>query len=337
MTHMNPQILGAVAHRGGIIVEHETLRVGIAQMVSRTSGLQITVVAQRPADRRSTLERQAAIRAGDAVARAPRLLLPSAEEGMELRLGWLEFDGRAQWAYPQSSRGDSGGSAGEAPGPRLRATFELPPLFGSMTLLLAWPEIGFPETSIELALPDTITVERASVSSWDADLPDVQPPSWTREVSATFSLTPPPAEETYRAIVAPQTLLRSKDAVLVLSWLSADDVLLRATVTGVAHGPIAERLWQAQMSPPFDHQGEPHLFLDRTDPVFGIVQGDTLLTASPVTGTAFGGSARYEAENSFVLPRPAGRQPFVLAVAWPQAGLSAVQMLIADHGGELPG
>lgn len=331
------QILGAVAHRGGIIVERETLRVGIAQMVSRTSGLQISVVAQRPADRRSTAERQAAIRAGDAVARAPRRLLPSPDEGMELRLGWLDSGGRAQWAYPQSSMGDSGGSAGEAPGPRLRATFELPPLFGSMTLLLAWPEIGFPETSIELALPDARTVELASVSIWDADLLAPRTPSWTRQVLAAPSLDGAVAEETCTAIASPRTLLRSKDAVLVLSWLSAGDTVLRATVTGVVNGPIAERLWRAQASPPSDHQGERDSFLGRTHPVFGIVQDGTLLVADPVAGYASGGSRLYEAENSFLLPRPAGRQPLVFAVGWSQAGLSMAQILVADERGQLPG
>lgn len=335
---MDPtQELGAVAHRGGVIVEHETLRVGIAQLVSRTSGLQISMVAQRPADRRGTAERQAAIRAGDEVVTSPRRLLPAADEGMELRLGWLDSGGRAQWAYPQSSMADSGGPAGDAPGPTLRATFLLPPLFGSMTLLLAWPEIGFPETSIELALPDARTVERASVSIWDAELPDSRTPSWKRQVIAAPSPYSTTAEETCTALASPRVLLRSAGAALVLSWLSADDAVIRATVTGVVHGTLAERLWRVRMSPPPGHHGEPPPLLDPADPLFGIVQGETLLTAVPVAGSASGGSAFYEAEASFVLPRPADRQPFELGVGWPPAGLPAVQLLIAPDSGELTG
>ncbi len=36
-------VLGPLAHRGGIIAGHETLRVNVVQMMSRTSGLQTTV------------------------------------------------------------------------------------------------------------------------------------------------------------------------------------------------------------------------------------------------------------------------------------------------------
>ena len=197
------QVLGTVAHRGGVIVEHETLRVGVVQMVSRTSGLQITVVARRPVDRRSTAERQAAIRAGDVTSGAVRRLLPSPDEGQELRLGWLDSDRRARWAYPHSSEGDSGGPAEYGPGPSLRATFVLPPLFEVMTLLLAWPEIGFPETSIELALPDAVTVAGASISIWDADLPVSRIPSWARQVTAQLDAVPI-GEESGTAIAQPR-------------------------------------------------------------------------------------------------------------------------------------
>lgn len=214
------RFLGAVAHRGGVIVDHETLRVGVVQMVSRTSGLQITVVARRPADRRSTAERQAAIRAGEVTPIASRVLLPSTDEGMELRLGWLDSHHHARWEYPHSSESSSGGAEGQE-GPSLRATFVLPPLSEAMTLLLAWPEIGFPETSIELPLPDAATVERASISIWDADLPESGIPSWSQQVTAGLDTVPSTEEVSGTVITQPRTLHRSEDAALVLTWLSA--------------------------------------------------------------------------------------------------------------------
>lgn len=45
---------------------------------------------------------------------------------------------------------------------------------------LAWPEIGFPQTSIELPLPVAVTVERDSLSIWDAALSESREPSWAR-------------------------------------------------------------------------------------------------------------------------------------------------------------
>jgi len=326
------QVLGAVAHRGGVIVDHETLRVGVVQMVSRTSGLQITVVARRPADRRSTAERQAAIRAGDVTPGASRLLLPSSDEGMELRLGWLDSDRHARWEYPHSSESSSGSADGEE-GPSLRATFVLPPLFEAMTLLLAWPEIGFPETSIELALPDAVTVERASVSIWDAGLPELRMPSWARQVTADLD-TVPIAEESGTVIAQPRTLRRSADAALVLTRLSAYKNVLQATITGVARGTVADQLG-CQYFPPIGSSDDDLLaFFGRAKPVFGLVQDNILMTAAPGDGTATGGPGIYETETRFAVPRPADHQPLQLAVGWPQAGLDIVEIVLPPDIGD---
>lgn len=321
------QVLGAVAHRGGVIVEHETLRVGVVQMVSRTSGLQITVVARRPADRRSTAERQAAIRAGEVTPGSSRLLLPSPDEGMELRLGWLDSDRHARWAYPDGSESSSDGSAEDESGPSLRATFTLPPLFKAMTLLLAWPEIGFPETSIELTLPDAVTVERASVSIWDADLPKSRIPSWARHVTAELD-TVPIAEESGTVIAQPQTLHRSADSALVLTRLSAYSNVLQATVTGVARGTIADQLRHRRFPPIGSSDNDVLAFFGRARPVFGLVQDNILMTAAP-GGTATGGPGIYETETRFAVPRPADHQPLHFAVGWPQAGLDIVEIFLA--------
>jgi len=99
---------------------------GVSHLVSRTSGLQISVLARRPAGRRSTVQSQAAVLAEGGAPRASQRLLPSPDEGMELPLGWLDSDRHARWEYPHSSQSSSGGSADDGPGPSLRATFMLP-------------------------------------------------------------------------------------------------------------------------------------------------------------------------------------------------------------------
>jgi hypothetical protein len=37
-------------------------------------------------------------------------------------------------------------------------------MFDEMRLVLAWPEIGFPETVVRIPLPDRASVERGTVS-----------------------------------------------------------------------------------------------------------------------------------------------------------------------------
>ena len=300
-------------------------------MVSRTSGLQITVVARRPADRRGTADRQAAIRAGDVTPGASRLLLPSPDEGMELRLGWLDSDRHARWEYPHGSESSSGGADGE--GPSLRATFVLPPLFEAMTLLLAWPEIGFPEASIELALPDAVTVESASVAIWDAALPESRKPSWARQVAADLD-TVPIAEESGTVIAQLRTLHRSAGAALILTRLSAYENVLQATITGVARGTVADRLGRQGFPPIGSSDNDLLAFFGRAKPVFGLVQDNILMTAAPGDGTATGGPGIYETETRFAVPRPVDHQPLQLAVGWPQAGLDIVEIVLPPDIGD---
>lgn len=244
-------------------------------------------------------------------------------------MGWLDSDRHVRWEYPHSSESSSGGSADDGPSPSLRATFMLPPLFEAMTLLLAWPEIGFPETSIELALPAAGTVEHASVSIWDAELPDPRTPSWARQITADPDSAAPIAEETGTAIAQPQTLHRSTDAALVLTRLSAYENVLQATITGVARGTTADRLRHPRF--PTIHSPDTDLpaFFGRATPVFGLIEGDVLITAVPGASTATGGLGSYEAETTFAVPRPADHQQLQIAVGWPQAGLDTAEILLA--------
>jgi len=143
------ETLGVLAHRGGLLVERPELSVGVVRAVSRPSGLEVELLARRPPDGRSATERQADIRAGRGVVRAAqRRLLPAFDEGMDLRAGWLDDDGRPHWEYGSRSS-SSGDAAGGGRGPSLRTVLALPPLFDRVSMVLAWPEIGFPETVVD--------------------------------------------------------------------------------------------------------------------------------------------------------------------------------------------
>src|SRR5690349_21489759 len=103
------ETFGVLAHHGGLVVERPELTVGVVRAVSRPTGLELELLARRPLDRRSASERQADIRAGRAApSTAARRLLPSFDEGIDLRVGWLDHDGRAHWEFGSwsSSSGD---------------------------------------------------------------------------------------------------------------------------------------------------------------------------------------------------------------------------------------
>src|SRR6266487_423928 len=182
------ETLGALAHHGGLVVERPELSVGIVRAVSRPTGLELELLARRPLDRRSASERQADIRGGRVEPSiAPRRLLPPFDEGIDLRVGWLDHYGRAHWEFGSGS--SSGGDHFEGTnGPSLRTVLRFPPLFDHASVVLAWPEIGFPETVVELSLPDRATVERNTVSIWDAPLGVRRAPSSLNHRIGAFPL-----------------------------------------------------------------------------------------------------------------------------------------------------
>src|SRR6476661_1969763 len=103
------ETLGVLAHPGGLVVERPELSVGVVCAVSRPTGFELELLARRPLDRRSAVERQADIRAGRAAPpAAPRRLLPPFDEGIDLRVGWLDHDGRAHWQFASSWSSSSG-------------------------------------------------------------------------------------------------------------------------------------------------------------------------------------------------------------------------------------
>src|SRR4051812_26400889 len=140
------ETLGVPAHPGGMLVERPELTVGLVRATSSPAALEIELIARRPPDRRAGIRAPA----------APHLL-PAYDEGMDLRLAGLDENGRAHWSYPTQSSSESGVRF------HLRALFRLPPVFDAGSFVLAWPEIGFPETVVRLPLPDRETVERGTV------------------------------------------------------------------------------------------------------------------------------------------------------------------------------
>jgi hypothetical protein len=117
------------------------------------------------------------------------------------------------------------------PAPVLR----LPPLFDHVSVVLAWPEIGFPETVPDLSLPDRATVERGTVSIWYAPLAArLAPESLNHRTGAL--LFEELAVEAGRVVAMPQVLSRGDDAAVVLTRLTAVGGVLSMEILSVADG-----------------------------------------------------------------------------------------------------
>jgi len=306
------ETLGVLAHRGGLLVDRPELSVGVVRALARPTGLEVELLARRPLDRRSAKQRQADIRAGRRLdpPPAPRRLLPAYDEGADLRVGWLDGDGAAHWEYGsyESSSGD-GGQGSE--GPSWRTTVWFPPMYDAVSLVLAWPEIGFPETVIRLPLPDRATVERGAVSVWRAPLAARSIPTPVSHHVAELLPTAPPPVEAGHVVAGPLVLSRDADAVLVLDRLTVVDTVLWLEVSAAARGALAGSLVARSFPPP----------RDPTEAVSaGILRDGGLFWAQRQRGTSSGGDDEFASTNEFVLPRPPG-DALDLVVAWPDAGL----------------
>lgn len=314
------ETLGVLAHRGGFVVRRPELSVGVVQMVSRPSGLEVELLARRPLDRRSAVERQSDIRAGKGVpVPAPRRLLPPFDEGMELRVGWLDAGQRAHWEFGSvSSR--SGGHFGGEVGPSLRTVLDFPALFDHVSLVLAWPEIGFPETVVGLSLPDRATVERRAMSIWSAPLHAVPVPE-----SLHYRVSAGPASELAveagRVVAGPQVVSRGDQAAVVLTRLTALGSVLAAQLVSVARNDAAEAVMDAN-----------DLERMRAGASIATIVGTDAVRGQPQDGTATGGHRAYQANTEFLLSGPA-EDAVDLIVAWPAAGLPAVRVTIARGPG----
>jgi len=304
--------LGVPAHRGGIVVERPELSVGVVHAVSRPTGLELDLLARRPLDRRGAVERQADIRAGRAAPTvAPRRLLPPFDEGMELRVGWLDRDGRAHWEHGSWSASSGDHYAGSE-GPSLRTVLRLPPMFDRVSVVLAWPEIGFPETVLELPLPDRATVARDTVSIWDAPL-HTRPAPDTLNRRAAAGPVETVAVEAGRTVAAPRVLHRGDGAAVVLTRLSAVGRTLAMAVESVATGARAHAVEAAIGFPPAHDPGA----------AVAVVHGTDAVWLRMHEGTCAGGGDDFSSTVELAGPRPDGDVLTVL-VSWPAAGLPDV-------------
>lgn len=286
------ETLGALAHRGGLLVRRPELTVGVVQATARTTGLSLELIARLPLDRRDASQRQREIRTRR-VTVAPRVLLPEFDEGEDLRLGWLDDTGRARWVYPTSGSSWSGDSYEGVDGPRYRMTYDLPPVFGSVSIVLAWPEIGFPEAVVTLPLPDRETVEAATTSIWTAPLDPLPVPALTHHDQPHQDALP---IETGTVLAAPRVLHRNENAAVVLS---------RVTAVGAGLSLETFAVSRAERTPP---------------PRVAIVAGGDAYWLNAIEGMSTGGPNGATFTQEYVADRPAGDSVDLVAT-WPGAGL----------------
>jgi hypothetical protein len=214
------ETLGLIGHPGGILVDHPRLRVGVVAAISRPDGLELEIVGRSPYN-------------ADAITDppAPRVLLPRYEEGLNLRVAWLDLDGRPHWLYGATELGTGHAFTGTV----LQTRLQLPPMFGSARIVLAWPEIGFPEAAVTLSLPERPAVERAAISIWTAPVEHLPLPA-TRAESAVPHRSVEVDTEAGVALAGPRVLHRGDDAVVVLTRLTLVGPALSAEIRSIARG-----------------------------------------------------------------------------------------------------
>jgi hypothetical protein len=321
--------LGIVVDSGRLIATAPPLAVTLVQAVARVNGLELELLAQRPLDLRSALERQADIRSGaDRIEPAPRILLPAADEGRELRVGWIGDNGRANWVFARSSNSSSGSSRGW----RFRGRFTVPIASGTststdtVTIALAWPEIGFPERTFDLQLPAAEVIARASESIWDAPVAPGSPlPAGLPEQPIERVR---PSGEIGRAVADPQVLLRNEVAVVALTRLSVQGELLSAEIISVAKGQTADSIRAATFpryrAPDRSDSAEPRATI-------GVLVGGEIRPCAPMEGTGSGGDLAIRDVSTFHFPRPDNNE-LQLLVSWPAAELAQTLIVLALTG-----
>jgi hypothetical protein len=319
------ETLGVVAHPGGLLVRRPELTVGVVRAVSGLSALEVELLARRPLDRRSATERQQDIHAGRSSqpAVASRRLLPAFDEGTDLRVGWLDHTGRAHWEYATSSSSDDGDHFLGTSGPTYRAVFGLPPTFDQISLVLAWPEIGFPETAITMPLPDQATVERATTSIWQAPL-DVRlvPEGLNHHGDRGHDS---PAIETGTIVAPPQVLhRRNHAAAVVLTRLTATNSMLSMELLSIVKDGAADAINTRVSGPAQPTPGalDDPAQIRATGPgaSVAVIRGPDAFWIQPNDGSFSGGNLTFSCLQDFTLKRPHD-DVLDLIVAWPLAGL----------------
>ncbi|QWF84683.1 hypothetical protein [Amycolatopsis sp. CA-230715] len=326
------ETLGAVAHSGGLLVRRPELTVGVVRAVSVLSALEIELLARRPLDRRSATQRQQDIhdRLSIQPTAAPRRLLPPYDEGDDLRVGWLDHAGHVHWEFATSYSSSDGDHFLGTSGPTYRAVFRLPPIFDQMSLVLAWPEIGFPETVITMPLPDRTTVERATTSIWQAPL-DIRPVPEGVTHHADFGHDSPAIEAGTN--VAPPRVLHRRDhrAAVVLTRLTATNSMLSMELLSIAKEDAADAIdaHAFPLSRPTSGALDDPAQIRVTGPgaSAAVIQGHEAFWIRQGDSSSAGGNQTFSCLQEFTLNRP--RDDLLdLIVAWPLAGLPDVRVNI---------
>jgi hypothetical protein len=325
------ETLGVQGHAGGLVVDRPELTVGVLKLVSRPIGVELDLLARRPLDSRTATQRQSDIRSKVAgPPTAPRHLLPEYDEGMDLRVAWLDRTGRPHWEY-----GSFSVSTGtQVEGPSLRTTIRLPPMYDELSIVLAWPEIGFPETVVTVPLPDRATVEAQDVSLWTAPVADARPvPSLRHRVQSPFPTAP--AVEAGRLVARPQVLLRGPDAVVALTRLTAIGPVLSLELLCLARNEAAATVSTRQRyvrGPDPTRSDDPDVVRQISDGASAAVIDDgNAWWAWIDTGQSGRGLDNFLANQEYLFARPAG-EAVDLVVGWPAAGLADVLVTVAYLG-----
>ncbi|MBL7257918.1 hypothetical protein [Paractinoplanes lichenicola] len=271
-------LLGVPAHRAGLLVRDPALTVGVVQIIARPSGLEVELIARR----------------GVPGPRAARHFLPPYDEGVDLRVGRLDDTGRARWEY----------GAVSSDGAMWRTRTRFPACYDEFRLVLAWPEIGFPEFTTVLPLPARDEVEQGCASVWEAPVFMAPVPVGVRHLPATDFLDEPPLE-TGRICARPRVLARDQDGVVVLSRLTDVDGVLSMVVQS-----------HARIRLPVDTHGP-------WGATIAVLRDREAVHLDPYQGEA----GDFFASSEFALLRPPG-EVLDLVVTWPAVGLSGVRATI---------
>ena len=290
--------VGVVAHPGGLVVDRPDVTVGVVRAVSRLRGVEVELISRVPGDR-----------VGPQGDRRP----PVYDEGIDLRFGWVD-EGRVRWAVPV---------LGETwhyqfPNDHFRAVFALPPLFGEVSWVVAWPQVGLGETVVVVALPERAAVERDDVPVWTAGIGTPVVGEFERRDAEP--VLDPVDIETGVVVASPVVLHGAGEAVVVLSRVTAIGRWLALEVLSLAKGTTADVV---AARPPGSSRPPP----PRTKvAAVAVVVGSVAVTPHLVDMVSSDGSGRAE----YVLPRPDG--PLDLLVSWPLAGLSEVRVRVELAG-----
>ncbi|MEO6082638.1 MAG: hypothetical protein ABIQ18_05985 [Umezawaea sp.] len=291
------EVLGAVAHPGGMLVRRPELTVGVVRAVSRPSGLTLELLARSPRESN---------------ARTPR-----AELSDTLRAGWLKPDGGVRWEYATSGEYYTSHTGTVVD----RLVYVLPPLFGEVSLVLAWPEIGFPETVVPLSTPSRDEVEATAVSVWES--PRVGVP--VEEEFERHRLDPETVDVALEhgvAVAAPRVVHGSDDAVVVLTRVVDHGSLLSLELLSIARGVVA-----FDASAHAHEPSGPDYIPSSGGAVVAVVRGRAAYELRLGSGGSGGGLGSFTATAEYTVDRPVGGV-LDLLVSWLPAGLAEARVRV---------